>query len=198
MAPYSNPSPFGGDAISTGAIIGIAVGSAALLLAVAAIFFYLRRLNRRQHRAAIGPKKDSEMEEGLRSYSLGNDPTLSFVSSYLATCPPTTTLSQPTKLAPPGSGTVELNSNARMWEVPWSELSIMRRIGQGSFGTVYLGEWNQTQVAVKLLVGKGEQCFKTGILVSPDQQYSFVLSGLTILPWLMCRQHRARGGGVAR
>jgi len=55
-----------------------------------------------------------------------------------------------------GSGALELRTDARMWEVQWQELTILRLIGRGSFGFVYLAEWNYTQVAVKVLVSKGE------------------------------------------
>lgn len=89
----------------------------------------------------------------------GSDHVLSFVSSYMST----RSLSAAQRPAPPlalsgssGSGPIELRTKARLWEVQWDELTIVRLIGHGSFGSVYLAEWNQTQVAAKVLVGKGE------------------------------------------
>ncbi len=56
-----------------------------------------------------------------------------------------------------GSGGLELRTDARLWEVQWEELDIMRRVGRGSFGSVYLAEWSHTRVAVKVLISKGER-----------------------------------------
>lgn len=89
---------------------------------------------------------------------------LSFISSYLGSHrPPAGQLASATPSggmdASPsgGSGAIELHSENRMWEVQWEELTILRMIGHGSYGSVYLAEWKQTPVAVKVLVGKGEQ-----------------------------------------
>lgn len=38
-----------------------------------------------------------------------------------------------------------------MWNVPLSELQFSRVIGEGSFGKVYLGKWQETTVAIKIL-----------------------------------------------
>lgn len=35
------------------------------------------------------------------------------------------------------------------WEIPWEDLQIADRVGIGSYGEVYRGEWNGTEVAVK-------------------------------------------------
>ncbi|KDP34102.1 hypothetical protein JCGZ_07673 [Jatropha curcas] len=35
------------------------------------------------------------------------------------------------------------------WEIPWEDLQIGERIGIGSYGEVYHGDWNGTEVAVK-------------------------------------------------
>lgn len=93
------------------------------------------------------------------AYSPSNDAVLSFVSSYLGTRQHTSAHSNPAPPAPGqsgGSGAIELHTDARLWEVQWPELVIHRLVGHGSFGSVYLAEWHQIRVAVKLLVGKGE------------------------------------------
>lgn len=86
----------------------------------------------------------------------GSDHVLSFVSSYMSNHSLSSAQRQPPPLAPGGSGQIELRTEARIWEVQWEELTILRLIGHGSHGSVYLAEWNQTQVAVKVLVGKGK------------------------------------------
>ncbi|PRW57024.1 Serine threonine- kinase CTR1 [Chlorella sorokiniana] len=55
-----------------------------------------------------------------------------------------------------GSGALELRTDARLWEVQWPELTILRLVGRGSFGAVYLADWNRTRVAVKVLVSKDD------------------------------------------
>ena len=96
------------------------------------------------------------------SQSIPSDPALSFVTSQLGA--PTEVAAQqqqqPTALTPGssgGSGALELRSEARVWEVQWQELKLQRLLGRGSFGSVYLAEWNQVPVAVKMLGGKGER-----------------------------------------
>ena len=96
------------------------------------------------------------------AYTPNSDIVLSFVSSYLGSRPQSSAHSQPAAAAPgdmggsSGSGPTELRTDARLWEVQWPELAILRLIGHGSFGSVYLAEWSRTRVAVKVLVGKGE------------------------------------------
>ena len=87
---------------------------------------------------------------------------LSLIASYLTTHPQTTAPSEALPLTSDaqrrssGSGAIELRTDARLWEVQWPELTILHLVGRGSFGSVYLAEWNYTQVAVKVLVSKGE------------------------------------------
>jgi serine/threonine protein kinase len=40
--------------------------------------------------------------------------------------------------------------------VQWPELTLLYLLGHGSFGFVYLAEWNQTRVAVKVLISKDD------------------------------------------
>lgn len=44
-----------------------------------------------------------------------------------------------------------------MWQLQWSELEIERKVGRGSFGVVYRARWQETPVAVKVLVDRGAQ-----------------------------------------
>lgn len=95
------------------------------------------------------------------SHSVGSDPLLAFVASQAASQPGAAAAQrQPSSLAAgssgDGSGAYELRTDARVWEVQWSELTILRAIGRGSFGSVYLAEWNQVAVAVKVLISTGE------------------------------------------
>ena len=96
----------------------------------------------------------------------GSDPMLSFISSYLDSHPRSAAQhssapSQPeAALAPSGNnsgGSAETRGSGPLdlWEVQWPELTILRLVGHGSFGAVYLAEWKQIQVAVKVLVAKG-------------------------------------------
>ena len=42
--------------------------------------------------------------------------------------------------------------HANPYVLQWSKLKIEKKIGEGAFGCVYLGELNKTEVAIKLLV----------------------------------------------
>jgi len=89
---------------------------------------------------------------------------LSYISTYLASHPRTTaTTAQSYATSNTASGSNNtapssraLSAEARMWQVDWSELHVERAIGRGSFGCVYLARWNETRVAVKVLLNKGE------------------------------------------
>lgn len=45
-----------------------------------------------------------------------------------------------------------------MWQLQWDELAIERAIGRGSFGAVYRARWQETTVAVKVLIDRGTLC----------------------------------------
>ena len=85
---------------------------------------------------------------------------LSFVASYLGTHPHTASQPVPQLAHQSSVGTGSSGGGGggglQMWEVQWSELTVLRLVGHGSFGSVYLAEWNQIPVAVKVLVGKGK------------------------------------------
>ena len=128
--------------------------------------------------ACLCPAKPPTAPPPCSAHSLASDVVRSFVTSYLATRPQTATPSQsasqpasspasiPASLTSGsggasssggGSSSLELRTDARLWEVQWEELTLLRLVGHGSFGSVYLAEWNQTRVAVKVLVGRGER-----------------------------------------
>jgi len=95
----------------------------------------------------------------LCSFGTASDPLLLYISSYLASQP----LGSPS-LASNGSSSGTTSSNAtaqplspatHMWPLQWDELAIEPPIGQGSFGTVYRACWQETPVAVKVLIDKG-------------------------------------------
>ncbi|KAI7844168.1 hypothetical protein COHA_002303 [Chlorella ohadii] len=111
------------------------------------------------------PTPAQTASQATSAYSPSSDIVLSLIASYLTTHPQAaarSACSEPAMLTPDaqrgsgGSGALELRTDARMWEVQWQELNILRLIGRGSFGFVYLAEWNYTQVAVKVLVSKDD------------------------------------------
>jgi len=120
-------------------------------------------------------------ESGLLPTHSGGSPAgdavLSLISSYLGTRPEHTGSSQPAaalatdgRSQSGGSSAAELRTDARLWEVQWEELAIMRRVGRGSFGSVYLAEWSHTRVAVKVLISKGERREEWWALYCQQQQ----------------------------
>lgn len=87
-------------------------------------------------------------------HSLESDPTLSYIASCLAS-----RVSQQAEAAPlraAAGGSSNLRPEVQLWEVLWQDVTIEHPIGQGSFGNVYLGRWQQTPVAVKVLINRGE------------------------------------------
>lgn len=87
----------------------------------------------------------------------------------------------------------------------------MQRIGRGSFGSVYLAEWNQTRIAVKLLVSIGacgqEKCQVPGAMCRSSRRVRAVWQGSwmgqaagcrLLPPDCCCRGCRARAAAAAR
>ncbi|PRW39272.1 Serine threonine- kinase CTR1 [Chlorella sorokiniana] len=66
-----------------------------------------------------------------------------------------------------GSGLLDLQADPSLWDVQWPELTIVRRVGRGSFGSVYLAEWKRIPVAVKLLVS--QEAIQRGQLELPEK-----------------------------
>lgn len=50
-------------------------------------------------------------------------------------------------------GGSNLPMDVKMWTLNFRDLQLDKQIGEGSFGRVYLGWWNETPVAVKMLLG---------------------------------------------
>ena len=53
------------------------------------------------------------------------------------------------------------------WVVDFQDMQFFRAIGEGSFGTVYLGRWHETTVAIKVLAQN-----KTGVQVELNPSHS--------------------------
>ncbi|PRW33300.1 Serine threonine- kinase CTR1 [Chlorella sorokiniana] len=60
-----------------------------------------------------------------------------------------------------------LSAEVQQWEVAWEEITLKRLVGRGSFGWVYEGTWREIEVAVKVLMHRGD--FSEGGLVMPDE-----------------------------
>ncbi|PRW57887.1 water chloroplastic isoform A [Chlorella sorokiniana] len=99
--------------------------------------------------------------------ALEDDELLSLISTRLATraldrpqgqthpSSPGPQARSPAALDNSGSGgpsSPGLSPDVQQWEVQWEHISIERAIGRGSYGRVYLGLWNATPVAVKVLL----------------------------------------------
>lgn len=94
------------------------------------------------------------------------DPMLSYISSYLASQPHPLTPSAEQEPAHDSGyknsgsgGSVALRQEEQLWEVQWAELEVQRSIGRGSFGWVYLAQWNQTEVVRQGAQG-GHECLE--------------------------------------
>ncbi|GAB4822160.1 hypothetical protein N2152v2_009206 [Parachlorella kessleri] len=91
---------------------------------------------------------------------MANDPLLSSIVSQLNTQPNTQpSISSAESGLSANSGRASSRTSQRTevdmqnWNVSFEDLRLNRKIGEGSFGKVYLASWRTTQVAVKLLAG---------------------------------------------
>ncbi len=92
--------------------------------------------------------------------SLAGDPLLSLISTRLATRQDRSSAAPSSPTAPSASGLssdgapsstrLRLPAAVQQWEVHWEELSLVRSVGRGSYGRVYLANWRETPVAVKV------------------------------------------------
>ena len=87
-----------------------------------------------------------------------SDPVLSYIAthlqftSHMGVAAP---LGNPLMPLASSEGSGLLDADMQRWEVGWESIQIERPLGQGSFGWVYLGRWNETMVAVKVLISRG-------------------------------------------
>ncbi|KAI3427342.1 hypothetical protein D9Q98_010259 [Chlorella vulgaris] len=72
--------------------------------------------------------------------------------------PPPQGLSREGSLAPALRRSALSSSEAtcHLWDVPFEQLHLEGKIGEGAFGRVYRGEWHATSVAVKLLLPQAQ------------------------------------------
>ncbi|KAI3436086.1 hypothetical protein D9Q98_002144 [Chlorella vulgaris] len=116
-------------------------------------------------------------------HSRSTDPLLSYIASFMASrptqpgsntgvlpSPAVATRNWPADDAPPrgldsggsaatalsATSSSALHADVQQWAVQWTDLQIDHPIGRGSFGWVYLAQWHQTAVAVKVLVNPAE------------------------------------------
>ena len=52
-----------------------------------------------------------------------------------------------------GSSKGNIQLDVKLWTLDFKDLKIEKQIGEGSFGRVYQAKWNETPVAVKILIG---------------------------------------------
>lgn len=146
------------------------------------------------------------------SHGTASDPVLLYISSYLASHPP----SRPVPLATDphlgsssgssignssgranssGSGSaLPLSPEMHMWQLQWEELEIERPIGHRSFGAVYRARWQETTVAVKVLIDKGAHLLACLLLAVVRMAAA---DGL--VAWRTCRkQHSALGRALLK
>ncbi|KAG6610813.1 TKL protein kinase [Phytophthora cinnamomi] len=131
-----------GSGISTGAVVGIA--AAALVLVVVVALYIARRFRKK-----CGAQQ--EEEDGFSSFqSPSGGP-----KKGSSTAPGTTN-----SLGDDGSGSVKPASLVGLWDdeviatarVPREKVIIQRSISRGGGGEVYVGLFNQQQVAIKMLL----------------------------------------------
>ncbi len=51
---------------------------------------------------------------------------------------------------PVGLAPLNMMSSDERMKIPYSDLKVIREIGSGAYGKVFLGEWQLTQVALKV------------------------------------------------
>lgn len=87
--------------------------------------------------AAGGAARGASAEQALHSSSSGLAPQMSGAAS--------------------GASSGALPDGMQRWEVQWSDIQLIRQLGRGSFGRVYLARWLHVDVAVKVGVAWGGQ-----------------------------------------
>jgi len=131
------------SSLSTDTIIGIAVGVFVLLIIVTlAIVFLLRykASKRKTHREDSGIALDSM--PSLKSPAYSGIDSIRSSNYYNIPAPSASTI----------ASTLLIKSNSDPYILEWSKLRYQKKIGEGAFGCVYLGELNDTKVAIKQLL----------------------------------------------
>ncbi|GAB4823442.1 hypothetical protein N2152v2_010488 [Parachlorella kessleri] len=80
----------------------------------------------------------------------GDMTTVCSASTGIATPTPSMTAAT-SSFSSGGSGGVD----PKAWTIPFSELQIIKQVGEGSYGRVYMAKWRETLVAVKVLLNTG-------------------------------------------
>ena len=179
MMPPPPPAPFpppgalppspSSSGLSTGAIIGIAVGGSVALILLVALFFMLCRPKATTaddgHYSDDDYKYLTNNEKVLlggiitkKSSQEGDIESNPDASAYMSNQSGVSARNAH-PVSPTGSvrshgrvpSTSHLNLDVKMWTVAFNDLRMERQIGEGSFGRVFLAKWNETLVAVKIL-----------------------------------------------
>ena len=61
-----------------------------------------------------------------------------------------------------------------MREIPWSDLTLLKRIGSGGFSTVFLATWRGEQVAVKKLLDHAAEAEEAASLYIYIYKYIYI------------------------
>eukprot|EP00889_Picochlorum_renovo_P002393 jgi/Picre1/29423/NNA_004811.t1 len=167
------PVPSSSSSLSTGAIVGIAVGGATALVLLLLLLFFLCRPKRDRSgkiedadnfksiepgnefavpdqrgqdlndlflKGAIMHARSQSQSSIQKQQSIGSQTSVSLESGNLS----------PAHGRVPSSAAIGLD--VKLWTVNFNDLQMERQIGEGSFGRVYLAKWNETLVAVKILL----------------------------------------------
>jgi hypothetical protein len=147
--PTSEPA---GSAVPVGAVVGAALGVAAVA-AVAGLLLYRRRAAKRAasaHPAGGGAPA---------APALADDPVLGWIASAgaaTASASATGSGSAASGAASPSpllsAASSRLSERMRGWEFAWADVRVEGVLGLGSFGKVFLAALNEATVAVKVLV----------------------------------------------
>lgn len=186
VAATSGSQEDSGGGTNVGLIVGCVVGSVAFvgILAAGFIVYYRRRYERRVdaskiQRIDVKAFDDMDSMQSLSSLALSqvdaknsvnvhaNDPVLSWISSRHSVC----ASAQENENSPAVSAGLGYECSTsklvtkKSSEVPnflsnlefdWSDIECVKSLGVGSFGKVFLAKWNETAVAIKVLLDARE------------------------------------------
>jgi hypothetical protein len=140
--PTLIPSSSQSSNLSAGAIVGIVLGVVALLIGIGVVFFLIL-LKRRQ-------------QQTNRSFKLTQQNSITEATSDLNYVTPTgTSQSQKTLSSQQKEYFTSIQATTKHFLISFNELTLEREIGEGSYGKVYLGKWNNIPVALKFCKNKG-------------------------------------------